>query len=78
MSESRPPPAQILLAGVTMNDTDMQAERALAADVVRMAHTVQASLGGSDPPTVWKERRKQIAALRQRIRDMRARHLGGS
>jgi hypothetical protein len=61
-----------------MNDTELQAERALGADVHRLARTVQAGLRTGDSPEVWAERREQIAALRQRIRTLRARHLGGS
>jgi hypothetical protein len=61
-----------------MNDTELQAERELVADVDRMAGTVMAGLQRGETPVVWQERREQIAALRQRIRAMRDRQLGGS
>ena len=57
--------------------SEMEAENVLVADLVRMARAVQADLGAGASPVVWKERRGQIAALRQRVRDMSARHLGG-
>ncbi len=59
-----------------MNEKEMEAENQLIADVVRMAHTVQADLLAHTAPTVWRERRDQIVELRQRIRVMRDRHLG--
>jgi hypothetical protein len=61
-----------------MNDAEMEAENELVAEVLRLARTVQAGLRAGDPPTLWKKRREQIAVLRQRIRTMRARHLGSS
>ena len=54
----------------------MQAERELSADLRRMADIVVAGLELGEAPTVWQARRAQIAALRQRIRSMRDRHLG--
>lgn len=59
-----------------MNDNEMEAENELVADVVRMAHTVQADLLAHKAPTEWRERRDQIIELRQQIRVMRDRHLG--
>jgi hypothetical protein len=61
-----------------VNDTEMQAENELVADLQRMLRTVQAGVQPGDSPTVWKGRREQIAALRQRLRTMRDRHLGRS
>ena len=65
-------PAQV------MDDAEMQAENELVADLHRMARTIQAGLQAGESSTVWKDRRAEIAALRQRVRTMRARHLGGS
>jgi hypothetical protein len=61
-----------------MDDAEIRAERELIGDVSRMADLVVADLRSGHEPTAWKQRRKQIAVLRQRIRTMRARHLGGS
>jgi hypothetical protein len=61
-----------------MDDAEMQAENELVADLHRMARTIQADLRTGESPTEWKDRRAEIAALRQRVRTMRARHLGGS
>jgi hypothetical protein len=54
----------------------MEAENQLVADLVQMARSVQAGLMAHEAPTVWRSRRRQIVELRQRIRVMRARHLG--
>jgi hypothetical protein len=59
-----------------MDDAELQAERELAADLDRMAHTVCAGLQTAEPASVWMERRRKIATLRERIRVMRARHVG--
>ena len=61
-----------------MNDTELRAEREVLGDLGRMAGTVVAGLQRGEPPAVWQERREQIAALRQRIRALRARQPGGS
>jgi hypothetical protein len=61
-----------------MNDADLRAERELAHDLDRMAQAVWEGLQAGEPPAVWEERRRQIAALRQRIRTMRARHIAGT
>jgi uncharacterized protein with HEPN domain len=60
-----------------MNNADMQAEDELVTDLHRMADTVVAGLQRGDSPTVWQAHREHIAELRQRIRAMRALHLGG-
>ena len=59
-----------------MNDADMQAEQELMADLQRMAETVCDRFNAGDPPAVWQGRREQIAALQQRVRALRAQHLG--
>jgi hypothetical protein len=61
-----------------MNDADLQAEHELVAEVCRMADSVVAGMQLGAAPTDWQQRREQIAALRQRIRAMRDRHLGSS
>jgi hypothetical protein len=61
-----------------MNNAAMQAEHDLAADLQAMARLVQTGVQLGESPTVWKARREQIAALRERIRALRDRHLGGS
>jgi hypothetical protein len=53
-----------------------KADRELMADVQRMASVVLLGLGTDEPSSVWRERRAQIAALRERIRATRERHLG--
>jgi hypothetical protein len=59
-----------------MNDTEMQAENELVAELQDMARTVRMGVQMGDSPPVWKQHREQIAALRQRVRTMRNRHLG--
>jgi hypothetical protein len=61
-----------------MNNAAMQAEHDLAADLQAMARLVQTGVQLGESPTVWKARREQIAALRERIRALRDRHLGES
>ena len=56
-----------------MNDTHMQARRELVADLQHMVSIVQEGLQAGESPAVWSERRQEIAALRQRIRTLRAR-----
>ena len=59
-----------------MDEAELQAERELIDDLGRMASTVHAGIQPDDTRTVWKQRRAQIAALRERVRAMRDRHLG--
>jgi hypothetical protein len=59
-----------------MDVSEIDAENALVAELVHMARALQTELHTGVSLTVWKQRREQIAALRQRVRSMRDRHLG--
>ena len=61
-----------------MDETEMQAEKELSADLDSMAHAVQEGVQSGRSPAVWMEYREQIAGFRGRIRTMRDRHLGES
>ena len=63
-----------------MNFTKNQiaAENRLIDDLLLMARAVQHGLLTDEAPSVWRQRRHDIAILRRRIRVMRQQHLGPS
>jgi hypothetical protein len=60
-----------------MEEAEMQAEIGLVAELRSLSAAIQHDVNAGAGPTTWNLRREQIAALRERVRTMRDRHLGG-
>jgi hypothetical protein len=60
-----------------MDEREMRVEQQLVADLQVLAADIRSDVESSPPPSNWGKRREQIAEMRQRIRQLKARHLGG-
>ena len=60
-----------------MDEAEMRAEVELIAELQCLSTAIQNDVNAGAGPTIWKLRRAQIADLRERMRSMRTRHLGG-
>jgi hypothetical protein len=58
-----------------MDEAEMRAEIQLMAELQSMSAAIQRDATVCAAPTIWRLRRRQIAALRERIRTMRDQHL---
>jgi hypothetical protein len=59
-----------------MDEREMRLEQELIADLRMLADDICSDLKTPRGPSIWGQRREQIAEMRQRIGTMRARHLG--
>jgi hypothetical protein len=58
-----------------MDEAEFRAEQELVADAQALSSAIWEDILAGRPRSPWKERRRQIAALRERIRALRDRHL---
>ncbi len=60
-----------------MDQEELRAEVELVAELQALNRTILDDIDAVAATSTWKLRREQIAALRERVRSMRDRHLGG-
>jgi hypothetical protein len=60
-----------------MDEREWCVERELMADVQLLAAEIYSDLKTPPRPSIWGQRRQEIAEMRQRIRTLRAQHVRG-